>query len=36
MVEHLAIRGEKWVQSGKLVPRPAGMLYGANYPARPA
>jgi choline-sulfatase len=36
MVEHLAVRGEKWVQGGKLVPRPGSMLYGANYPSSAA
>lgn len=35
MVDHLSVRGDKWVQNGKLVPRPASMLYGANYPAPP-
>lgn len=36
MVEHLSIRGDKWVRNGKLVPRPAGMLYGQNYPGKSA
>jgi arylsulfatase A-like enzyme len=36
MVEHLSVRGDKWVQGGKLVPRPASMLYGANYPSSAA
>ncbi|MBN9659748.1 MAG: arylsulfatase [Acidobacteria bacterium] len=32
MIAHLEPRGNKWVQGGKLVPRPASMLYSPNYP----
>lgn len=32
MTEHLAVRGEEWVRSGRLIPRPKGQLYSPNYP----
>jgi arylsulfatase A-like enzyme len=32
MIEHLAERGEKWVSSGRLVPRPQSILHSPHYP----
>lgn len=32
MVEHLGERGPQFVQDGKLVPRPKGLLYSPHYP----
>ena len=32
MVAHLAERGEEWVKSGRLVPRPKSILHSPNYP----
>ena len=33
MVDHLAERGDQWVQAGRLMRRRPKMLYGPNYPA---
>jgi arylsulfatase A-like enzyme len=32
LVAHLAERGSNWVKSGKLLPRPEGMMYSPNFP----
>jgi choline-sulfatase len=34
MVEHLNVRGEKWVKGGKLQARPEHQLYSPNYPGK--
>jgi arylsulfatase len=35
LVEHLEVRGERYVVKGDLVPRPKGLLYSPNYPGKP-
>jgi arylsulfatase len=32
LASHLAERGESWVKAGRIQTRPAGIIYGANYP----
>ena len=32
LVQHLQERGDQWVQNGKLVPRPQGILRSPNFP----
>lgn len=36
LVAHLEPRGEQWVKSGRLVPRPESILRGDNYPFKNA
>ncbi len=35
MVAHLAVRGPKWVEGGKLLVRPESQLYSPKYPRSP-
>ncbi len=32
LIEHLALRGDRWVSGGRLIERPASQLYSPNYP----
>ena len=35
LIEHLAVRGDRFVKNGRLALRPERMLYGPNYPGKP-